>query len=113
MAVDPEIEVPEAYVASEPGLRKKCHELKGTAGPKRMRLMAEVAKGKKKAVSKMGYMDMEGCAPSSAVNEHLPPPDLPAAVSAPPPKFVLPEPVLPDSDSDFEVMCNRMHIHGL
>ena len=81
-----------------------------------MRLMAEIAKGKKKAVSKTGSMDMEGSGPSSAVKVNLPPldlPDLPAAVSAPPQKFVLPEPVLPDSDSDFEVMCNRMHIHGL
>jgi hypothetical protein len=31
----------------------------------------------------------------------------------PEPALVLPEPVLPDSDSEFEVMCNRMHIHGL
>ena len=62
---DPEIEVPEAFVASEPGLRKKCHRLKGTAGPKRMRLMAEIAKGKKKAASKMGLMDMEESGPSS------------------------------------------------
>ncbi len=97
----------------EPGLRKKCHNLKGTAGPKRMRLMTQIAMGKKKAASKMGYIDREGSGPSSAVKEHLPPPDQPAAISSQPPKFVLPEPVIPDSDSDLEVRSKRMHIHGL
>ena len=95
---DPDIEVPEEYVAAEPALRKRCHKLKGTAGPKRMRLMAEIAKGKKKAASKMGLMDMEGSGPSSAVQAHLPP-----AVSAPPTNLVIPPIVFPDSDSDFEV----------
>ena len=51
----------------------------------------------------MGYMDMEGSGPSLAVKEHLPPPDQPTALSSPPPKLVLPEPIVPDSDSDFEV----------
>ena len=60
----------------------------------------------------MGFMDMEGSGPSSAVKEHLPPPDQPAAISSPPPKFVLPELVFPDSDSDVEVRCDRMYIHG-
>ena len=111
---DPEIEVPEAYVASEPGLRKKCHKLKGTAGPKRLRLMAEIAKGKKKAVSKMASMDMEGSGPSSAVKKHLPPPDQPAAIcKAAISNIVIPDTVFPESDSDFEVRCNRMHIHVL
>ena len=99
-------------MAAEPGLRKKCHKLKGTAGPKRMRIMAEIAKGKKKAALKMSSMDMEGSGPSSAVKE-LPPPVLPAAISSPPPKIVLPDIVFPDSDSDFEVRCNHMHIYVL
>ncbi len=64
-------------MAAEPGLRKKCHKLKGTAGPKRMRLLEEIVKGKKKTTSKMGYMEMEGSGPSSAVKEQHPPPDLP------------------------------------
>ncbi len=110
---DPEIEVPVEYVASEPGLRKKCHKLKGTAGPKCMRLMAEIAKGKKKAASKMGAMDMEGSGPSSAVKEALTSPVQPAAITSAPPKYVLPQIVFPDSDSDFEVRCNHMYIHGL
>ena len=96
---DPEIEVPEEYVAAEPALRKKCHRLKGTAGPKRMRLMAEIAKGKKKATSKMGLMDMEGSGPSSAVKAQLPP----AVSSSPPPKLVIPDIEFPDSETDFEV----------
>ena len=97
------IEVPEAYVTAEPGLRKKCHKLKGTAGPKRMRLMqdSEIAKGKKKAGSKMGYMDMGGSGPSSAVKEQHLPHDLPTALSSPTTKFVHPEASIPSSDSDF------------
>jgi hypothetical protein len=42
----PEIAVPKAYVAFEPGLHKKYHMLKGTAGPKRMCLLAELKKDK-------------------------------------------------------------------
>ena len=48
---DSEVEVPKAYVAAEPGLRKKCHMLKGTAGLKHMRILEEMAKGKKKTES--------------------------------------------------------------
>ena len=104
---DPEVEVPKAYEASEPGLRKKCHKLKGTAGPKRMRIMADIAKGKKKTESKLGHMSMEGSGPSSAQGpkpKDLNPEDRPT--SAPPP-FVIPEPSIP-SDSDFEVRSYHM-----
>ncbi len=38
---DPTIKVPKEFVASELALRKKCHRLKGTAGAKRKRLLAE------------------------------------------------------------------------
>ena len=76
--------------------------------------MAEIAKGKKKAVSKMALMDMEGSGPSSAVRKHLPPPDQPAAIcKAAISNIVIPDTVFPESDSDFEVRCNRMHIHVL
>jgi hypothetical protein len=111
---DPAVEVPKDYIASEPGLRKKCHKLKGTAGPKRRRLMVEIAKGKKKAESKLGYMTMEGSGPSSASKpKALPTEDLPKSPpppfvipdrpKSPPPPFVIPDPSIP-SDSDFEVM---------
>ena len=110
---DSEVEVPKEYVAAERGLRKKCHKLKGTAGPKRMRLMEEITKGKKKSASKMGYMEMEGSGPSSAVKEHHPPSDLPTELSPAPnfPKFVLPEPSVPSFDSEFEAMCCRTLIY--
>ena len=58
----------------------------------------------------MGYMDMEGSGPSSAAKEHLPTPVQPTALSSPPQKFVIPVPEVPDSDSDFEVMCYHMHL---
>jgi hypothetical protein len=104
---DPEVEVPKAYEASEPGLRKKCHKLKGTAGPRRQRLLAEIAKGKKKTASKLGHMSMEGSGPSSASKaKDLPAEDRP---TSPPPPFVIPEPSLP-SDSDFEV--SSYHLIG-
>jgi hypothetical protein len=61
--------------------------------------MAEIAKGKKKATSKMGLMDMEGSGPSSAVKAQLPP----AVSSSPPPKLVIPDIEYPDSETDFEV----------
>jgi hypothetical protein len=48
-----EIAVPKAYVASEPGLHKKYHMLKGTAGPKCMCLLAELKKDKQKKERKI------------------------------------------------------------
>ena len=106
---DPEVEVPKDYIAPEPGLRKKCHKLKGTTGPKRRRLMEDIAKGKKKAESKLGYMTMEGSRPSSASKlkdllKDFPAEDRP---TSPPPPFVLPEPSF-SSDSDFEVRCYHL-----
>ena len=110
---DPDVQVPKDYIASEPGLRKKCHKLKGTAGPKRKRIMVEIAKGKKKAESKLGYMTMEGSGPSSASKPKDLPQDLPKdppsedGPTSPPPPFVIPEPSIP-SDSDFEVRSYHM-----
>jgi hypothetical protein len=50
--------VPTEFIASEPGLLKKCHRLKGTAGPKRMRLSAEVKKEMTRS-KKIQFLQME------------------------------------------------------
>jgi hypothetical protein len=54
---DPEVQVPVTLVAETPALRKKCSKVRGTAGPRRARLLKEIAKQKKKSVSKIGYID--------------------------------------------------------
>ena len=51
---DPEVQVPVTLVAETPALRKKCSKVRGTAGPRRARLLKEIAKQKKKSVSKIG-----------------------------------------------------------
>jgi hypothetical protein len=63
---DPTIKVPKQFVASEPSLRKKCHRLKGTAGPKRKRLLAEMQKDKVKKASKIQFMHMEASSGAAA-----------------------------------------------
>ncbi len=50
---DPEMKVPADFVAVEPADRKKCKRMKGTSGPKRMRILAELSQGKKKSESKI------------------------------------------------------------
>jgi hypothetical protein len=61
--------VPKEFVASEPALRKKCHRLKGTAGAKCKRLLAEMQKDKVKKASKIQFMHME--ASSGAAAQHF------------------------------------------
>ncbi len=69
---NPEVQVPVTLVAETPALRKKCSKVRGTAGPRRARLLKEIAKQKKKSVSKIGYIDA-----------HVPPvPDPPEAAPA-------------------------------
>jgi hypothetical protein len=50
---DPKIKVPKEFLASEPGLLKKCHRLKGTAGPQHKPLLAEIQMDKVKKASKI------------------------------------------------------------
>ena len=52
-----DIEVPDNLVAETPSLRKKCNKLRGTAGPRRARILREIAKEKKKSTSKIGFVD--------------------------------------------------------
>ncbi len=54
--LDEKLWVPEEYIAVTVGLRKKCQSLKGAAGTKRKRLIAEYAAAKKKVKSKIKFM---------------------------------------------------------
>jgi hypothetical protein len=67
------VAVPNDYVATEPSLRKKTHKLRGAAGPKRARPLAERRKETEKKESKLQYMDMEGsgesCSKSITIEE--------------------------------------------
>ena len=53
---DVTLRVPEEYIAATVGLRKKCRALKGAAGTKRKRLLAEIAGAKKRVESKIKFM---------------------------------------------------------
>ncbi len=57
-----DLHVPSDYVAEELILRKKCHKIKGTAGPKRQRLLQAARADKTQKESKIKYMEMEGLA---------------------------------------------------
>ncbi len=52
------LRVPEEYIAVTVGLRKKCRSLKGAAGTKHKRLIAEYAAAKKKVESKIKFMQV-------------------------------------------------------
>ena len=86
---NPEIRVPDHYVAATPSLRKLCR-IKGTAGNKRRKLIEEAACNEKEVTSKVGYMTgtKRGKEPAPAPRD-----------------YVLPEPAdCPSSDSsDFQV----------
>ena len=49
--------VPDNLVAVTPALHKKRNKLRGTAGPRRARIIKEIAKEKKKGTSKIGFVD--------------------------------------------------------
>ncbi len=83
---DSDLQVPSDYVAAEPSLRKKCHKLKVTAGPKRQRLPQAARADKQQKEPKVEYMEMEG--PAGPV--------------------VIPEVVLPTSNDDFEVCLSLL-----
>ena len=44
-------------MAETPSLRKKCNKFRGTAGPRRARILKEIARDKKKSTSKIGFVD--------------------------------------------------------
>ena len=84
---NPEIRVPDHYVAATPSLRKLCR-IKGTAGNKRRKLIEEAACNEKEITSKVGYMTgtKRGKEPAPAPRD-----------------YVLPEPADCPSSDDFEV----------
>ena len=73
-----------------------CWSIKGTAGPKRMRILAELSQEKKKSQSKIPFLEMEGSGSKSI------PTVVPEVENA-----VVPEVEMPtSSDDDFtEVLC--------
>ncbi len=88
-------------MAEMQALRKKCSKVRGTTGPRRARLLKEIAKQKKKSVSKIGYIvapvppvpDQPAAAPAAAL-----PDDCSAA--DPPPVEDIPGPAPPPSQSE-------------
>ncbi len=70
---DPEVQVPVTLVAETQALRKKCSKVRGTAGPSRARLLKEIAKQKKKSVSKI-VISMPQCRQSPTRPRRRPPP---------------------------------------
>ena len=103
--------MPDTLVAETPALRKKCSKVRGTAGPRRARLLKEIAKQKKKSVSKIGYID----APVPPV------PDPPAAAPAaddggaadPPPVADMPGPAPPPTQSEVYFTLPMAHSQDL
>ncbi len=67
---DSKVHVPKDYLAAEPSLRKKTQKLRGAAGPKRARLLAERWRETEKEESKLLYMDRKGA--GEAVPNPLP-----------------------------------------
>ncbi len=51
-----DVVVPDNLVAETPALRKKCSKVRGTAGPRRTRLLREIEKQKKVSTSKLAYV---------------------------------------------------------
>jgi hypothetical protein len=119
---NPAMKVPEDYVAAEQGLRKKTRHVKGSAGPRRALLMAEIKEAKKKSASKIPFMSimMQSCKGVAAEGESaLPPsPPDPTPPQPPPPLYpqsappadsiVIPEFVLPSSEGDFHVLVSSL-----
>jgi hypothetical protein len=58
----PAVRVPYAWIAATPSLRKRCKKIKGSAGRKRLRLIAERQCDEKVIDSKATYMQV--CIPS-------------------------------------------------
>ena len=53
---NPEIRVPDHYIAATPSLRKLCRGIKGTAGTKRRKLIEAAEYNEKEVTSKVAYM---------------------------------------------------------
>ena len=71
--------MPDNLVAATPALRKKCSKIRGTAGPRRARLIREIAKQKKTPISKICFVND----PVAPVPDPVPP--VSALDASPPP----------------------------
>ncbi len=67
-AFDATLQVPTNWVAETPELSKKTNRSRGTAGPKRDRLIAAIAKDKRKSVSKL-FIECKACLCATAAQE--------------------------------------------
>jgi len=104
---DPEVQVPVTLVAETPALRKKCSKVRGTAGPRRARLLKEIAKQKKKSVSKIGYIDAP-VPPVPDPPEAAPPAD-DGGAAEPPTVADMPCPAPPPSQSEVYITLPMAH----
>jgi hypothetical protein len=75
------VHVPHAWIGATPSLRKRCRSIKGSAGRKRLRLIAERQCDEKVIDSKVMYLQGSRQSPAS------------------PPEISIPSPVLPTSSS--------------
>ena len=96
--------VPDNLVVATPALRKKCSKIRGTAGPRRARLIREIAKQKKTLTSKIGFVND----PVPAVPDPVrptPDPVPPVRDATPPPtaradNLIVPPPEVPSTSED-------------
>jgi hypothetical protein len=99
---EPRVRVPPEYIAKTVAERKRCKSAKGTAGRKRLKLLAELADDEKKTDSKVKYLKgtmppPAAAAPATVHNAPL------LCAKLHPSKVRIPSPVLPSSsDDDFE-----------
>ena len=90
--------VPGKLIAATPALRKKTNKVRGLAGVRRKRALAEIRQQKAKSASKLTYMD-----PPEPRRPMLPEPAEPAAAEPAPAaeSFVVPSPEdMPPSDDE-------------
>ncbi len=87
------VQVPTNWVAATPALSKKSNRLRGSAGPRRARLIEDIAKEKTKSASKLSY-----------INAPIPPTPEPALRGTGKPVLVIPqaESLSPSSSSSEE-----------
>ncbi len=118
----PEVQVPVNLVAETQPLRKKCSKVMGTAGvavgPRKFRLLKQIAKQKKKSASTIGHVDAPvppvPDAPTAAASPAAALPDGAAAppALAPPPVKDIPGPA-PPSQSEVCFTLPMAHIQVL
>ncbi len=111
--------MPVNLVAETRALRKKCSKVRGTGGQRKALLVKQIAKQKKKSVSKIGYVDDPVLpvpyTPSAAPAAALPDGSGAAAplAQAPPPVEDIPGPAQQPSQSEVCFTLPMAHIQVL